>query len=197
MADTLTLNPTKFTVPTDTAQVEEVTLTGTSGTASISAGGLTKTATFSSDLIITADNFLSDFESDYLAVGIVLSVSSETIIFTADVPGTPFTAPTIENLTGDLDGTIVNTVENTSKTGEIEFTTVLPKKTPYGYTGRALIEWVSGTRVYFNANGQTITSASASITSANPKIILPLSRGSNLKFSGTVGAETFNIIIIP
>ena len=97
----------------DTAQVEIVTLTGTSGTANITgAGGLTKLVTFGDDLPDTAADFVTSWAADYLAVGIVITNNGETIVFTANVAGTGFTQPAIANASGDLAGTVANSVLN-------------------------------------------------------------------------------------
>ncbi len=98
---------------TKIAQVDTVTLTGTSGTASITdAGGLTKTVTFNSDLTTTASDFVTSFAADYLAQGIVLTSSTVDLIFTANVAGTAFVHPAIANVTGDLTGTSIITTMN-------------------------------------------------------------------------------------
>lgn len=93
-----------------TKQVETITLTGTSGTANITAaGGLTKLATFASSLSTTASNFKIANEAAYLAVGIVLTNSGSTLIFTAQTAGTAFTKPVITNVTSNLAGTVATT----------------------------------------------------------------------------------------
>jgi hypothetical protein len=89
------------------AQVERITLTGSSGTANVAlAGGLTKVATFGSDLPTTAAAFVTSWAAAYAATGITVTSSGPDIIFTAEVPGTDFTAPTITNATADLAGTV-------------------------------------------------------------------------------------------
>ncbi len=98
---------------TKIAQVDTITLAGTSGTASITdAGGLTKTVTFNNNLTTTASDFVTAFAADYLAQDIVLTSSTVDLIFTANVAGTGFTNPAIANVTGDLTGTVVNTTLN-------------------------------------------------------------------------------------
>ena len=95
-------------------QVETVTLSGTSGTATISAtGGLTKTVTFDTDLTTTASNFVTTNAADYLAEGVVLTSSGADLIFTAQTSGVEFTQPTIVNATGDLIGTVTASTSNT------------------------------------------------------------------------------------
>ena len=193
---TLTLNPTLITVASDVAQVETVTLTGTSGTAEITvAGGLTKTVTFNTSLTQTATDFDSDHSAAYTAEGITVTTSGADIIFTAAVAGTPFDAPVITNLTGDLDGSVVATTANASKSGDIDFMGVIPKRSVVGLTGYALIELISGASVQFNSNGVAIATASAAATTAAPKIIIPLLKDVNLKYKGGAGGETFNIVI--
>jgi hypothetical protein len=91
----------------DVAQVETVTLTGASGTANVTMGGLTKLATFSTDLAGTHAAFVSDHAVAYLAVGITLT-GTTTLIFTATVAGTPFVAGVVDTI-AVLAGTVVHT----------------------------------------------------------------------------------------
>jgi hypothetical protein len=95
------------------AQVETITLTGSSGTANVgAAGGLTKLATYGDSLTDTAGDFVTSHAAAYTAVGITVTSLGGTIIFTAAVPGTAFTAPTITNATTDLAGTVAHTTPN-------------------------------------------------------------------------------------
>ena len=95
------------------AQVETITLTGSSGTATVAvAGGLTKVATYGDSLTDTAGDFVTSWATDYLAQGIVVTSSGVHLIFTASVPGTGFTAPTITNATSNLAGTVAHTTPN-------------------------------------------------------------------------------------
>lgn len=96
-------------------QVETVTLTGTSGTLNVSnAGGLTKAATFSSSLTTTAANFVTSHAAAYLAVGITVTSNGADIIFSATEAGTHFSQPIITTTSGDLYGTVVDTVDQTA-----------------------------------------------------------------------------------
>jgi hypothetical protein len=83
-----------FAVPiasnTTTAQVVHVTLTGDSGSISIGYNGNAYPVTFSMDLTTTAINFATLYGPTFLALGITLTSSSNTLIFTATIPGTPF-----------------------------------------------------------------------------------------------------------
>jgi hypothetical protein len=108
-----------YTVYSDgTAQVETITLSGTSGTATVAvAGGLSKLATFDTDLDTTADNFVTAFAADYAAVGITIAstgtgTTDGKIRFTAAVKGTAFSAPTITNASGNLAGSVAHTTAN-------------------------------------------------------------------------------------
>jgi len=67
---------------------------------------------------------------------------------------------------------------------------------PDAINGYARIQWVSGTTIQFNSNGQTITSASGAINSTQGKLDLPVKRGVNLRYKGGAGSETFIITII-
>lgn len=103
VAHTTTLNVKK---------VDTLTLTGTSGTGTILAGGVSKVAEFDTDLTTTAAAFVTANAAAYLAAGIVLTSSGADLIFTANVAGTPFTSPTFTNISGTLAGTVVNTTAN-------------------------------------------------------------------------------------
>lgn len=63
--------------------------------------------------------------------------------------------------------------------------------------GTALVEWVSGTSVQLNANGITIAALAPALTETSNRFILPVKRGTKLKFKGGAGAETFMMTILP
>lgn len=95
------------------AQIDTITLTGASGTATIAAaGGLSKTITFETSLTTTAANFVAANAAAYLAVGIVLTCLTNHLIFTDADPGLGFTSPTITNATTNLAGSVANTLAN-------------------------------------------------------------------------------------
>lgn len=97
-------------------QVATVTITGTSGTATITFNGDTFLATFSSTLDITAAAFVTLHAAAILLKGVVLTnaPSGDDLLFTSVVPGQPFLDPTIANTTGDLDGSIASSTANTA-----------------------------------------------------------------------------------
>lgn len=88
------------------SDVATITLTGTSGTASVTVNGVTKVATFATDLTTTASNFVTAFAADYLAIGITLTSSTVNLIFTV-ASGTIVVDPAIANASGNLSGTIL------------------------------------------------------------------------------------------
>ena len=95
-------------------RIDTITLTGTSGTATIICGGVTETCTWNAGgLTLTASTFVTAQAAAYLAAGIVLTSSGANLIFTSLVSGTDFTGSTSgANASGDLVGTVVHTVAN-------------------------------------------------------------------------------------
>jgi len=86
-------------------QQDRISLSGTSGTATISnVGGLTSTLTYSNTLAETAANFVTAYEAAYLSEDIVLSSDDNILIFTATENSIRFAPVNITNSTGDLDG---------------------------------------------------------------------------------------------
>lgn len=94
-----------------TKSVKTITLTGTSGSATISVGGVSKTATFDTSLTKTAENFVTANAADYLAAGIVLTSDDNVLSFTDQEAGTETTtSPGITNVSGDLSGTVATAI---------------------------------------------------------------------------------------
>lgn len=100
--------PDAFDYPSLARMISIITLTGSSGTATVTGAGLTKTATFSESLTKTASDFVTANTSAFSAVDVTLTSSGGTLIFTADTMD-DFTTPTIANATGDLAGTVATT----------------------------------------------------------------------------------------
>ena len=63
--------------------------------------------------------------------------------------------------------------------------------------GEALIKLISGTSIQFNCGGQTITADSAALQSADDRFVLPIIKGTNIKYKGGAGSEVFSITILP
>lgn len=96
-------------------QMETLTLAGSSGTANIlAAGGINKLITFNTNLSITAANFYITNAAYYSGLGVDLSVYNNKLVFTAQVPGVPFTTPSITNVNPDITGRIQHGYSRTS-----------------------------------------------------------------------------------
>jgi len=113
-----TLGTVTGTVNSDAfVREDRMTLTGSTGTANITAGGLTKLATFAAagttDLTQTAADFVTSWAAAYLAIGITVTATTGVLTFkvTSSDPKTAanfYAIPTIANVTTDLLGTIVS-----------------------------------------------------------------------------------------
>jgi hypothetical protein len=97
------------------AEVNTVTLTGTSGTATVTVGGVAYLATFATSLAVTHANFVALHAAALALRGITLT-GTTTLVFTSAVPGQPIPDPVVANGTGDLAGANVNTTANTAPT---------------------------------------------------------------------------------
>ena len=99
-------------------QREVITLTGGSGTATVTGvGGLSKLATYATSLTITAKNFVTSHAAAYLAVNVIVTCSLGKLVFKSKLLNSVITSPSIANASGDLAGTVVqvcpaNTVIN-------------------------------------------------------------------------------------
>jgi len=95
------------------AQVDTVTLTGTSGTGVIrGSAGIRKDVVWNTSLTQTAADFVTDHANAYAAYGITVTSSGADIIFTAATAGWDFKHPYFLNQSGTLEGTTVNTTAN-------------------------------------------------------------------------------------
>jgi hypothetical protein len=86
-----------------TIQIDTLTFTGTVGSALVTAGGVSRSITFTSSLSATATKFYNDYQSTYAAVGIDILNVGNTVIFTALTAGNGFTT-TIVNAPDTLFG---------------------------------------------------------------------------------------------
>jgi hypothetical protein len=91
-------------------RIDKVTLTGSSGTATVLAGGLSKTATYNGNLNTTSSDFVTANAAAYLEKGLVLTDGTGILVFTA-VAGNKtaefYAKPAISNATLTLAGTVV------------------------------------------------------------------------------------------
>jgi len=96
----------ELTITIDTVNLSRTaTLTGTSGTATITIGGLPYTATFNTNLTTTASDFITANKAAIeLATGGVITSSGATIILVA--PSDSYPGFSIVNATGTLAGTV-------------------------------------------------------------------------------------------
>lgn len=187
----ITLVHQLVTVPANTAQVETLTLTGTSGTALITGiGALSKLVTFGVNLATSATTFDTAFSADYTLAGVTVTTSGADIIFTSATPGVALIAPIITNVTGDLAGTVVTTTANSSKEGDLDLSPIISGSVH----AEAEIIHVSGVSIQFSNLSSVITSAVGALTSAVGRMTIPINRGVNLQFKGASGGETFIII---
>jgi len=82
----------------------DVYLNGTSGTLQITFGGLTRIATFRTNVNTTAADFVTAYKADFANIGITLANTSQRIQFKYSRPCTIFFPAELKNLTGDLSG---------------------------------------------------------------------------------------------
>ena len=79
---------------TPVARIDIITLSGTSGTAMITVGNLSKIATFNGTIGQTATDFVNAYATAYFNIGIVLTQgiggSQANLIFTANIAGVDF-----------------------------------------------------------------------------------------------------------
>jgi uncharacterized protein (TIGR02145 family) len=114
---------------TAVAQVDTVTLIGSSGVVTITCEGVTNSATFNINLEITAHNFYDNFRTAYAAVGVTVGFnSSGQITFTGPADGAAITTTATGTLTdniytvyqGAAGEAQIDTVTITGSSGSIE-----------------------------------------------------------------------------
>lgn len=98
------------------AQIATLTISGSSGTATVTFMGDTYLCTFTSDLTTSAANFVTSHAATILLRGVTVTSSVADIVFTSAIEGQPFTNPTIANTTGNLTGSVASTLANTAPT---------------------------------------------------------------------------------
>jgi hypothetical protein len=95
------------------AQVETVTLTGTTGTGIIMrTAGLRKNVVWHTSLTVTAEDFVTDHAAAYALFGITVTSSVADIIFTAATAGWKFVFPVFNPESLTLRGTTAHTTAN-------------------------------------------------------------------------------------
>jgi hypothetical protein len=171
-------------------QKDTITLTGTSGTAVTSGGGLeAKLITFVDTLDNAAAQFVTDHAAAYLAVGVVVTASTNTLIFEANVAGTAFVHVDVLNVTGNLDGTMVPTTANRVAVKQKDTMTLT------GTIGYATIGAAGGLTKNVTFATDLTTTAAAFVTDnateyAGQAIVLT-SSGANLIFEAAAAGTGF------
>lgn len=92
------------------SQVEEVTLTGTSGTANINVNSIDYLVTFNTDLTTTASDFVTTHSAALDTAGVIVTSDAGVIRFTSKVPSVSFTITAPVNASGNLAGSLANVV---------------------------------------------------------------------------------------
>jgi len=96
---------------TAVAQVDQVTKSGYPYGCNITCGGLTKALTWTTNAIISMQNFVASWAAAYAAIRIILTNGTAgQCLFTANVAGTPFTAASSNGLGDSYGNVIPNTV---------------------------------------------------------------------------------------
>jgi len=99
--------------------IATITLSGNAGTATVTVNGVAKVATYANSLALTAGTFVWDNVDVYGAMGIILTNTGDTLVFTSNRVGLKLTAG-IANIVTDLAGTVVMT--NTGGTEVVTYT---------------------------------------------------------------------------
>jgi hypothetical protein len=184
--------------------VATVTLTSatSAGTATITANGLAAVATYATSKAATAATFTGVNADAYAAIGLILTNSGDTVIFTSNKPGLKVTA-SIVNLTTDLTGTVVYTKDegtdiatftlgSTSTDGHSALVTVNGVSrvstwdTSVGTTSAA---FVSDNAAAYAAVGIVLTGTVTLIFTANSGVII-----TEAKVSTLTGTESAAIV---
>jgi hypothetical protein len=165
------------------AQIETLTLTGTSGNAWITCGAATKPVTFISSLANAATAFDTDYSASYTDVAI--TTSGADIIFTANVAGVGFTAPSIITVPHNMYGRNVLTTANQAAAPQVD--------TLYlrGYDGTADITCEGVTRTATYATDLSTTASNfvtANLAAYAAVSVVVSSVGGTIIFTGTGGA---------
>lgn len=107
-----------------TVEIDTITLTGSSGTANLTCGALTKLATFDLTLTQTAFNFADAYIGDYAAIGIDVTSDGPDVIFTEHDAEGGFAEASIAPISGDLNGTVADTQEPVAAVKRIDTITL-------------------------------------------------------------------------
>ena len=171
------------------AMVETISVTGTEGYAVVAAaGGLTKYIDFATSIAASIDAFITANAALYTAQGITLSRTSNTLLMTAAVAGTAFTAPTITNVLA-LSATIAHTTANIVAVRQIEAILIS------GAFGQAIIAGAGGLSLVLTFDTNLIKTlanfVTANTSAYNAQGIFISSAGNQLSFVANVTGTGF------
>lgn len=124
---------TEYAAADEKLSQQPFTLTGTSGTANITVGGVNYLATFTTNLTTSANDFVTSHATALLARGIKVTASSGVLTFVAPTATFPVIATT--NVSGNLNATFTK--------ADLVATTGLPLVTLVSYVRGAMTVRVS------------------------------------------------------
>lgn len=130
------VSPSDTVVLTSTyagATATTIALVGSSGTANITVGGITKTATYVTSTTQTATNFVTANAAAYSAAGLTLTSNAANLVWVAKSPSIGFGHGTIVNTGGTLDGNEVRLPKN-----DLEAATIRQMSVNLKAAGKAL-----------------------------------------------------------
>lgn len=173
------------------AEIDTITLTGASGSAQINCAGCTRNATYSSSLADTAQTFATDGDNiaAFAAEGVTLSYNGDDIIFTSAV-GVAFDAPaSIQNISGDLNGSKYDTQAAATALPRIDTVTL---NTGTSGTANILCDGVTKLATFFNSYAET--AASFVVDHASSYLsggVVVTSSGADIIFTSSVAGTDF------
>ena len=107
-------------------QTENITLTGTSGTANIDVAGTNYLATFNTDLTTTASDFVSSHSAALGTANITVTAAAGVLTFTNQAAINSFTIAAPVNATGDLAGTLASGIANQTLLSIVDGAEIIP-----------------------------------------------------------------------
>ena len=163
-------------------------------------GNLVFIQEFVTSLNATAAAYKTAHEAAFLAIGIVLTNSTNTLVFEAQTAGVAFEAPTIVNIDGDLDGTVVETVANVvAGQASISCNGVTKSSTFATNATTTAAAFVTANSADFSAAGVTLTSSGADLifesATAGTAITVPTLTQTDGTYAGSVAHTTANASI--
>ena len=196
---------------------EEMTITNTTGdldgtsestTANVVVGqaaiGLPSSLVFVQSYVTsinaTTAAFVTAHAAAFAEIGVVVTNSTNTIVFEAAVAGVPFEAPTITTLVGDLAGTVAPTTANRATgTASITCNGVTSVSTFVTDATTTATAFASDFATDYSEVGVAVTSSGADIifesSAAGTAITVPVITNLTGSYTGTVAHTTANASI--